>query len=173
MLRRDAGEEGVSILRSRLEFDANFVAPQIKKGAERITACVAARLASQVDCSLDPGTPHYLHSAMEPSVQARLICDSDPPYHVTWASPAWHTLTGLAADVVGRPVLSLLTSGQSSGSEVGKLLESLHLHQRGCSTVICSTAMRGHGFPAHVTVNPLIDASSGASRSMLFVVKPL
>jgi hypothetical protein len=139
------------------------------------TAALAARISNSVYCPLDPETPRYLATAMEDatSSQCRLIVTSDPPFRVVQASPAWESLTGIAhGQTEGRPALSVILSGQSTQLEgVDSLIESLHLNCRGCATVACRSSSGG-GFPAKVTVSPLIDGNGDISH-MLCVVKPL
>lgn len=179
----DSADQPLPSLRSRLESDANAMAtPSTRTTPLRSnTAAVAAWLTTHVDCQLDPETPRYIQSAMEPSSQARVVCEVDPPYRVTWASPTWYELTGhthrgqSGAGIAGRPALALLLSAQSNSAEVGRLEESLVQQQRGCGTVACATAFKGAVFPARVTVTPLrdIENPAGDPASMLFVVKPL
>ncbi|KAG7666734.1 hypothetical protein Ndes2526B_g04789 [Nannochloris sp. 'desiccata'] len=140
------------------------------------TAALAARIANSIDCTLDPGTPRYLASAMEDSTpQCRLIVTAQPPFRVVHASPAWESLTGMKREhTEGRPALSVLLAAQSTQLEgVDNLMESLHLHCRGCATVTCRASSGSpSSFPAKVTVSPLIDASGDISH-MLCVVRPL
>ena len=141
------------------------------------TAALAARIANSVDCTLDPRTPRYLASAMEDfsSSQCRLIVSAEPPFRVIHASPSWESLTGITRDhTEGRPALSVLLSAHSTQLEgVDNLMESLHLHCRGCGTVACrASGSSSSSFPAKVTVSPLIDGNGDISH-MLCVVKPL
>ena len=172
-------EDPTPSLRARLEADASALEASQGEGRTHHllrspAAVVAARLAKHAQCHLDPGTPRYIQSAMEPSTsQTRVIADIAPPHRITWASPAWQVLTGLQEDaVVGRPALATLLAAESSSGEVSGIAESLFMQQRGCGTVACRTANRGHAVPARVTVSPLMN-SLGETANMLFVVRHL
>jgi len=141
------------------------------------TAALAARITNSVDCTLDPETPRYLASAMEDasSPQCRLIVNAHPPFRVVHASPAWESLTGIRREhTEGRPAFSVLLSAQSTRMEgIDSLMESLHLHCRGCATVTCRASSESASpFLAKLTVSPLIDAYGDISH-MLCVVRRL
>jgi hypothetical protein len=141
------------------------------------TAALAARITNSIGCTLDPGTPRYLASALEDSTssQCRLIVDAQPPFRVAHASPAWESLTGIKRELTeARPALSVLLSTQSTQLEgIDILMESLHLHCRGCATAMCrASSGSAFPFPAKVTVSPLIDANGDISH-MLCVFRPL
>ena len=145
------------------------------------TASVATRLAQSVHCSLEEGTPRYLETAMKEdlngSPQCRLIVTAEPPHRVVYASPSWKALTGFAdGQAYGRPALSVLVAGKQVTSHaeegVNGLVESLHMHCKGCATVACRSSSEKEVFPARLTVSPLLDTSGDVSH-MLCCVHPL
>lgn len=182
-------------LRSRLEADAltalggRWADPRPSRPAHAPTSrssasSVAARLVQDVYCALEPGTPRYLASALAAETtpgQCRLVLSAEPPYRVISASADYLCATGMREDEVeGRPALAVLLSGQVAGAPgasarwegVDGLLESLHMHCRGCAEVACRGAGGRRPFPAKVTVSPLMD-HSGEVSAMLCVVRPL
>lgn len=187
MLRSEDNDVDVPSLRIRLEHDisamewdtfASAVKAQNDLNARSYlrsgTTAVAARLAKAAECSLEPNTPRYLSSAMDPSSQCRLVVSAEPPYRVVHASPAWQDLTGFECDAAqGRPALSVLLAAQAStASGISSLMASMNMHSRGAATVACRTAPQKEPFPAKVTVSPLMDTRGEVSH-MLCVVRPL
>jgi hypothetical protein len=116
----------------------------------RPTESVASRLSKQVECPIDPQTPHFAEGALMPSSQPRLVANAAPPHAVCFVNKAWEDATGSsAADVVGRPVLSVVNNKG--------IRDALRLRSRGCA--------------GGVTASPLMDAAGDVTH-MIFVLAP-
>jgi len=172
-------DDTVVSLRGRLERDATALDntdPASSRCASLTrsgTASIATRLAKSVECHLEPGTPRYLSGATEvPTPQARVVVDARPPFRISWASAPWQALAGMELTAVeGRPALAVLLGVQSRQADVSSLEEAMVGRQRGCATIVCRSANRT-GFPARVTVSPLMDSACDVTH-MLCVVRPL
>jgi len=149
-----AADPSISLsLRWRDASDQATIAAPAEPSAEksaRPTESVASRLSKQVECPVEPQTPHFSEGARMPSSQQRLVADAAPPHTVCFVNAAWEEATGVgAADVIGRPVLSVV--------DAAGIRDALRLRSRGCAD--------------GVTASPLRNAN-GEVTHMIFVLAP-
>lgn len=139
--------------------------------AHRSAQAVAARLTKQVACPLDPGTPHTLEGALQPSQQPRLVVEAEAPFRLTYANPAWERLVGKDwKAVAGQPCLDVLQGGPVNAGKLEGVEEALRVHARGCACLEYQGPEHAP-LPVRVTATPLID-SDGSSTRMLLVFSP-
>lgn len=131
-------------------------------GARAAAQSVAARLTKHKHAEVE--VPHTLEGAMQPSQQARVVVEAQPPFRLAWANPAWEELSGLEwAAVVGEPCLAVVPAGR-------QLADALAAHAR-ISDTLCLSQSDAAPLQVQVTTIPLL-ARDGFSNRMLLAFTP-